>query len=101
TWCPITAEPTSTKTNVETTIVTITSCHDNKCHESTVAATQGPTTVTTNGETTVYTTWCPISSTEAGKTTVWTSASTGANGEATTVTVTATEGPTTATVNGE
>ncbi|KAM9891781.1 hypothetical protein OXX69_012210, partial [Metschnikowia pulcherrima] len=43
TWIPVTEEPTSTKTNVATTIVTITSCSDNKCHETTVPATEGPT----------------------------------------------------------
>ncbi|OBA22343.1 hypothetical protein METBIDRAFT_151641 [Metschnikowia bicuspidata var. bicuspidata NRRL YB-4993] len=95
-----TATPTETVTNtVATTIITITSCSDDKCVESTATATQGPTTVTTDGSTTVYTTWCPV--TEHASSTVITSATTGANGEETTVTVTATQGATTVTSGDE
>ncbi|KAH3672514.1 hypothetical protein WICPIJ_010042 [Wickerhamomyces pijperi] len=56
---------TSTATEVEpsTTVITITSCSDNKCHETPV--TTGVTVVTTTiGSTeTIYTTYCPLSST--------------------------------------
>ncbi|CAI5759341.1 unnamed protein product [Candida verbasci] len=46
-----------TVTDIQTTVVTITSCEENKCHET--AVTTGLTTVT-ELETT-YTTYCPIS----------------------------------------
>lgn len=54
-----------TKTDVDTTVVTITSCSDNKCTPT--AVTTGVTIVTSTikGEETVYTTYCPISSEEA------------------------------------
>lgn len=55
------ASNTATVTNTATTVVTITSCSDNKCSEATVPATNGWTTVTTNGVVTSYTTWCPVS----------------------------------------
>lgn len=58
TWCPV---ETETKTNTHSTIVTITSCADNECHEHTKPATWGPTTSTVEGTETVYTTWCPVS----------------------------------------
>lgn len=60
TWCPVSEAAEATVTNLETTIITITSCKDNKCHETLAPATQGPTTVTVENEVTVYTTWCPI-----------------------------------------
>lgn len=62
TWCPVS---TATQTNTDTTIVTVTSCDDNKCHQSTKPATWGPTTSTVEGTETVYTTWCPVESTTA------------------------------------
>ncbi|GMM33554.1 flocculin [Saccharomycopsis crataegensis] len=52
-------------TNVEfTTIITITSCFENKCQKSVVSATPTVSTETVNGKTTVYTTYCPVSQTE-------------------------------------
>lgn len=48
---------TSTATDIHTTVVTITSCSEDKCH--TEVATTGLTTVTENE--TVYTTYCPLS----------------------------------------
>lgn len=56
TWCPV-AEETTTK--VSTKIVTITSCVDNKCHETTVPATLKAVPTTVAGESTVLTTWVP------------------------------------------
>ena len=53
-----------TKTNVETAVVTITSCSDNAC--STGVHTTGVTTITEND--TVYTTYCPVSEAPAGTT---------------------------------
>ncbi|ODV80622.1 uncharacterized protein CANTADRAFT_165050 [Suhomyces tanzawaensis NRRL Y-17324] len=52
---------TSTHTDIQTTVVTITSCSDNKCSE--IPQTTGLTTVTENE--TVYTTYCPLPSTQA------------------------------------
>lgn len=69
TYCPLTEED-STVTNVETSVVTITSCADDKCHESTVPATMGETSSTMEGgEVTTYTTWCPVTSTVAAEST--------------------------------
>ncbi|CAI5759419.1 unnamed protein product [Candida verbasci] len=48
--------PSSTVTNIQTTVVTITTCHEDKCHET--AVTTGLTTVTDLK--TTYTTYCPI-----------------------------------------
>lgn len=63
---PLTGETTTTK--AETTVITVTSCADDKCAESTVPATKGETTsVNESGETTTYTTWCPVTSTVAGE----------------------------------
>ena len=56
----------STATDIQTTVVTITSCEENKCHETEV--TTGVTTVT-EVETT-YTTYCPLPTTEAPKSSV-------------------------------
>ncbi|GEQ71138.1 hypothetical protein JCM33374_g4819 [Metschnikowia sp. JCM 33374] len=83
---------TDTVTNiVATTIITITSCSDHKCTKTAVPATQGPTTVTTNGETTVYTTWCPLTATAATSTSTdsgpATLVLTGANGPVITTTI--------------
>ncbi|CAI5759039.1 unnamed protein product [Candida verbasci] len=87
TWCPITTdseghtytlapehgqgEVTSkggagpaTVTEQETTIITITSCHEDKCHQTTVPATKSLGTTTVRGVETVYTTWCPVTTTE-------------------------------------
>lgn len=79
TYCPLTeGESTSaapaetspatggeeTKTNIETAVVTITSCSDNAC--STGVHTTGVTTITEND--TVYTTYCPVSEAPAGTT---------------------------------
>lgn len=55
-----TAPPTSTETEISTTVITITSCEEDKCTE--VPVTTGVTTVT-EVETT-YTTWCPLPTTE-------------------------------------
>ncbi|KAG5419674.1 hypothetical protein I9W82_001554 [Candida metapsilosis] len=51
----------STVTDIATTVVTITSCEENKCTE--VPVTTGLTTVTDVD--TIYTTYCPLSTTEA------------------------------------
>ncbi|GEQ71492.1 hypothetical protein JCM33374_g5176 [Metschnikowia sp. JCM 33374] len=83
------AASTGTVTDiVATTIITITSCSDHKCTKTAVPATQGPTTVTTNGETTVYTTWCPLTATAATPSPVTVTLS-GDNGVVTTYTTTA------------
>ncbi|KAI5959417.1 PGA62 [Candida pseudojiufengensis] len=63
TYCPLpsTSEaPESTKKDIESTTVTITSCHEDKCVTKPVVT--GLTTVTEG--TTVYTTYCPLTSTE-------------------------------------
>ncbi|CAI5760810.1 unnamed protein product [Candida verbasci] len=57
----IAAYANGTVTDIATTVVTITSCEENKCHET--AVTTGLTTVT-ELETT-YTTYCPLPTTEA------------------------------------
>ncbi|KAI5962965.1 uncharacterized protein KGF55_002757 [Candida pseudojiufengensis] len=57
----------STVTDIGTTIITVTSCHEDKCTE--VPVTTGILTVTE--EFTTYTTYCPLTSEEEGeKTTV-------------------------------
>lgn len=56
----------STKTVESTTVITITSCSDNKC--SKVPVTTGLTTVT--DESTIYTTYCPLSTVTDISTTV-------------------------------
>lgn len=74
TYCPLSSEKAAkttasetsndnivTETDIATTVVTITSCSDNKC--SKVPVTTGVTTVT--GVDTIYTTYCPLT----GKTT--------------------------------
>ncbi|KAH3686442.1 hypothetical protein WICPIJ_002622 [Wickerhamomyces pijperi] len=55
----------ATENDVQTTVVTITSCHDNACSE--VPVTTGLTVVTTTIDSTVteYTTYCPLTTTEA------------------------------------
>ncbi|ODV82371.1 uncharacterized protein CANTADRAFT_143310 [Suhomyces tanzawaensis NRRL Y-17324] len=71
------ASGTLTVTDKHTTVVTITSCSDNKCHETTVAATPAVTTQTVDGKTTVYTTYCPVETTKAAEiTSTYTSAGT-------------------------
>ena len=47
-----------------TTVVTITSCHDDLCHLTTVPGTQTVTTATVHGVETIYTTYCPLSDVE-------------------------------------
>lgn len=75
TWCPVTEDDsTATATEKITTVITITSCSDNKCSATEVPATEGPTTVTKEGTVTTYTTWCPV--TEATETTGATEATT-------------------------
>ncbi|WEJ92700.1 Flocculin type 3 repeat [Yamadazyma tenuis] len=54
----------ATETDISTTVVTITSCSEDKC--DTTVATTGLTTVTENE--TVYTTYCPLSSEDAAAT---------------------------------
>ncbi|KAL6451994.1 PGA59 Cell wall protein PGA59 [Candida maltosa Xu316] len=56
----------STVTEIGTTVVTITSCEENKCHET--AVTTGVVTVTEID--TTYTTYCPLTSEEAAPSTV-------------------------------
>lgn len=59
-------KPTAvTKSDIDTTVVTITSCSDNKCTPT--AVTTGLTVVTSTiaGTETIYTTYCPISSEES------------------------------------
>ncbi|EMG47123.1 hypothetical protein G210_2593, partial [Candida maltosa Xu316] len=66
--CPATENPSQigggeavTVTDITgTEIITITSCHNDACHETTVPATLGPVTTTVHGVETVYTTYCPI-----------------------------------------
>ena len=48
-----------------TTLVTITSCEEDKCHESVSPALVSTATVTVNDVITEYTTWCPLPTTEA------------------------------------
>lgn len=59
----VTSAPEGTQTTTEqlTTVITITSCSDNKCSETAVSAVETLTTVTVNGEVTSYTTYCPLS----------------------------------------
>ena len=91
-------EGTATVTEQSTTIITITSCSEDKCHETTVPATQGPTTTTVNGEETVYTTWCPVETETVASTSYVTVTS--CNEECHETSIPVTQGPTTATVSG-
>lgn len=59
--CPLTEEGTTTETEYSTTVMTITSCADNKCHETVVPAKETVTTETVEGVETIYTTVCPLS----------------------------------------
>ncbi|CAH6718544.1 yeast-form wall Protein 1 [[Candida] jaroonii] len=59
--CPLTEEGTTTETEFSTTVMTITSCADNKCHETVVPAKETVTTETVEGVETIYTTYCPLS----------------------------------------
>ena len=61
TYCPLTDAADVTETVESTKIITVTHCSDNKCSESTVAATPTLTTETIEGTVTAYTTYCPIS----------------------------------------
>ena len=83
TWCPLSEEhktsvattapssspvapqhnttTTSTIKENKTTLVTITSCEENVCHETLSPALVSTSTATVNNEVTVYTTWCPLS----------------------------------------
>lgn len=65
--CHETTVPAPTVTVESTTIVTITSCSENKCSKTAVPATWGETTATVEGEVTSYTTWCPLSEGEKTK----------------------------------
>ena len=65
--CHETTVPAPTVTVESTTIVTITSCSENKCSKTAVPATLGETTATVGGEVTSYTTWCPVSESEKTK----------------------------------
>lgn len=51
---------TSTVSENTTTLVTITSCHDNACELTTSAALVSIATVTVEGTVTEYTTYCPL-----------------------------------------
>lgn len=59
TYCPISS---SKKVTTNTAVVTITSCSNNKCFESTVPGSQIVTSEFINGETTIYTTFVPLGS---------------------------------------
>ena len=61
TYCPLTDAADVTETVESTKIITVTQCSDNKCSESTVAATPTLTTETIEGTVTAYTTYCPVS----------------------------------------
>lgn len=93
------APGTSTATESSTKIITITSCSEDKCSETTVPATKGPTTVTTHGTVTTYTTWCPISTVTDKETKIITVTSCSEN-KCSEHTVPATKGPTTVTTHG-
>ncbi|KAI3403243.1 hypothetical protein KGF56_003949 [Candida oxycetoniae] len=56
-------------TEKATTVVTVTSCEEDICHETTVDATASVATATVGGVTTVYTTYCPVSSIETPQST--------------------------------
>ncbi|KAG5420221.1 hypothetical protein I9W82_002101 [Candida metapsilosis] len=57
---PSVSEPMSTETDICTTVITVTSCEENKCSE--VPLTTGVTTVSEVD--TIYTTYCPLPTTE-------------------------------------
>ncbi|KAG5422170.1 hypothetical protein I9W82_001265 [Candida metapsilosis] len=59
----------STVTADVTSVITITSCHEDLCHKTTVAATLSAGTKTVSGIETVYTTYCPLSSVETPEST--------------------------------
>ncbi|KAI5950460.1 hypothetical protein KGF57_004329 [Candida theae] len=59
----------STVTAPVTSVITITSCHEDLCHKTTVAATLSAGTKTVSGVETVYTTYCPLSSVETPEST--------------------------------
>lgn len=63
TYCPLSTEAEDTTTVQKTTVITVTSCDENKC--SGVPVTTGVTEITTTiaGEETIYTTFCPLTST--------------------------------------
>lgn len=65
--CHETTVPAPTVTLEHTTIITITSCSKDLCHETAVPATLGETQATVNGEVTSYTTWCPLQETDKTK----------------------------------
>lgn len=91
---------TVTETNTGTTIITVTSCEDDKCHETTTPATWGPTTTTVEGTETIYTTWCPVVTETNTHTTIVTVTSC-EDDKCHETTKPATWGPTTTTVHGE
>ena len=64
--CPL----TETVTDKHTTVVTVTSCSDNKCSKSTVPATESEVVTTVNGVESTYTTVCPITETKASTTVI-------------------------------
>ncbi|KAF7580920.1 Flocculin type 3 repeat family protein [Clavispora lusitaniae] len=55
------AKSAATVTNAQTTVVTVTSCADNKCAETPVTTGVTALTTTINGVESVYTTFCPLS----------------------------------------
>ena len=59
----------STVTADVTSVITITSCHEDLCHKTTVEATLSATTKTVSGIETIYTTYCPLSSVETPEST--------------------------------
>ncbi|SGZ49287.1 CIC11C00000005795 [Sungouiella intermedia] len=93
---------TDVVTNTHSTLITITSCSENKCSKTTVPATWGPVTSTVDEEVTVYTTWCPVTEvTVTEKSTKIITITSCANHKCSEVTTPATWGPTTKTVEGE
>lgn len=72
TYCPLDNTPsTQTVSDVATTVITVTSCQDNKCDLATV--TTGLTVVTEFD--TVYTTYCPLTTESTAQNTITNSAS--------------------------
>lgn len=59
----------STVTADVTSVITITSCHEDLCHKTTVEATLSATTKTVSGIETIYTTYCPLTSVETPEST--------------------------------
>lgn len=74
---------TSTVSENTTTLVTITSCHDNACELTTSAALVSIATVTVEGTVTEYTTYCPLTAASSTETPTVVAPSTSAKANAT------------------